>query len=78
MEEEKLKYNIKDRLYRLPLRDYQAARKRIPQLLGKSLRTFDRFCNLKLDSYSDITAKDLDIIAKFLECDSHDLKNYKV
>lgn len=70
------KYAIKEKMLQLPIREYKKIRKEIPKLLGKTLRTFDRYCSIKADEFADIPAQDLDIIASFLNCTANDLKNY--
>ena len=72
------KYRIKDMMLNLTISEYQEFRKEIPKALGKTLRTFDRYCNIKADQFSDIPAQDLDIIASMLGCTANELKNYTV
>ncbi len=72
------KYAIKEKMWQLPIREYKKIRKEIPKLMGKTLRTFDRYCAIKIDDFADIPAQDLDIIASFLNCTANDLKNYSV
>lgn len=59
------KYNIKEKMLQLPMIDYKKVRKELSKLLGKTLRTFDRYCTIKADEFADIPAQDLDIIASF-------------
>lgn len=73
-----LKYNISERLHSLPYEKYKKIRQQIPTALGKTQRTFARYCNLPADSFGDIPAQDLDIIASFLGCTADDLKNYTI
>ncbi len=70
------KYSIKERMLQLSMIDYKKVRKELPKLLGKTLRTFDRYCNIKSDEFTDVPAQDLDIIASYLDCTANDLKNY--
>jgi len=70
------KYSIKEKLWQLPMREYKKVRKELPKLLGKTLRTFDRYCSIKVDEFADIPAQDLDLIASYLNCTADDLKNY--
>lgn len=72
------KYSIKEKLWQLPMWEYKKIRKEIPKLLGKTQRTFDRYCTIKIDEFADIPAQDLDIIASFLNCKADDLKNYSI
>lgn len=72
------KYAIKERLENLPIKHYRRMRILIPKALNKTLKTFDRYCNLTMNEYGDIPAIDLDIIASCLGCSSDDLKNYKI
>lgn len=70
------KYCIKEKLEQLPMTDYKKIKKEIPKALGKTQRTFDRYCTIKADEFGDVPAQDLDIIANFLGCEANDLKNY--
>lgn len=72
------KYCIKERMLALTVEEYKKIRKELPKAIGKTIRTFDRYCTLRADEFSDIPAQDLDIIASFLDCDANDLKNYSV
>ncbi|MCB9335481.1 MAG: hypothetical protein H6586_04985 [Flavobacteriales bacterium] len=72
------KYAIKERLWKLPMSEYKKVRKQLPKLLGKTVRTFDRYCNIKTDEFADIPVQDLDIIASYLNCKADDLKNFSV
>lgn len=72
------KYAIKEKMWQLPMSEYKKVRKEIPKLIGKTLRTFDRYCTIKADEFADIPAKDLDIIAICLNCSANDLKNYTI
>jgi hypothetical protein len=74
----KYKYSIKDKLLQLPVTEYKDLRRNIPKAIGKTIRTFDRYCNIKEDEFGDIPALDLDIIATFLKCTANDLKNYSI
>ena len=62
------KYCIKERLLELSVWQYKKLRKEIPIALGKTIRTFDRYCGLKAEDFADIPAQDLDIIAAYLDC----------
>lgn len=73
-----LKYNISERMHSLPYEKFKKIRQQIPIALGKTQRTFARYCNLPADSFGDIPAQDLDIIASFLGCKADDLKNYTI
>ena len=70
------KYNIKDKMLQLSIVEYKRIRKEIPKAIGKTVRTFDRYCTIEADEFGDIPAQDLDIIASFLNCKANDLKNY--
>ena len=70
------KYIIKEKLEQLPMTEYKKMKKQIPKALGKTQRTFDRFCTIKKNECGDIPAQDLDIIANCLGCEANDLKNY--
>ncbi len=72
------KYSIKQKMEQLPMIDYKRIRKEIPEALGKTARTFDRYCNFPADEFGDIPTQDLDIIASFLGCSANDLKNYTI
>lgn len=72
------KYAIKEKLWQLPMREYKKVRKELPKLLGKTIRTFDRYCSIKTDEFADIPVQDLDIIASYLNCKADDLKNFSV
>lgn len=72
------KYNIKEKMLQLPIMEYKRIRREIPKAIGKTLRTFDRYCTIEADEFGDIPAQDLDIIASFLNCKANDLKNYCV
>ncbi|TSE03524.1 hypothetical protein [Aquimarina algiphila] len=72
------KYCIKERLEALPVHHYRTLKNEIIKALGKTRRTFDRYCTISADEFADIPALDLDIIASFLDCEANDLKNYKV
>lgn len=72
------KYSIKQRLEKLPIVNYKKIKKQIPIAIGKTPKTFQRYCNIKAEDYADIPAQDLDIIASALSCKADDLKNYAV
>lgn len=72
------KYCIKEKMLKLTVTEYKKIRKEIPIAIGKTVRTFDRYCTLRADEFADIPAQDLDIIASFLDCTANDLKNYSV
>lgn len=72
------RYSIKDKLNLLTAREYKRLRKEIPKALGKTVRTFDRYCNIEINEFADIPVQDLDIIAAFLNCTADDLKNYTI
>lgn len=72
------KYNIKEKLLQRPVTEYKELMKEIPRAIGKTKRTFDRYCTIAADEFADIPAQDLDIIASFLDCKANDLKNYVV
>ncbi len=72
------KYCIKERLEQLPVQNYRTLKNEIIRALGKTRRTFDRYCKITADEFADIPALDLDIIASFLDCPADELKNYKV
>lgn len=72
------KYAIKEKMCQLPMWEYKKVRKELPKLLGKTIRTFDRYCSIKTDEFADIPTKDLDIIAIYLNCTANDLKNYTI
>lgn len=72
------KYAIKEKMWQLPMSEYKKVRKELPKLIGKTLRTFDRYCTIKADEFADIPAQDLDIIASFLNSTANDLKNYSI
>ena len=74
----KYKYLIKEKLLQLPAEEYKRIRKEIPIAIHKTVRTFDRYCNIKIDEFQDIPAQDLDIIASYLDCKANDLKNYSI
>jgi hypothetical protein len=70
------KYSIKEKLEQLPMTEYKKMKKQIPKALGKTQRTFDRFCTIKKSECGDIPTQDLDIIASCLGYEANDLKNY--
>ncbi len=70
------KYNIREKMENLPMIEYKRIRRELPKALGKTVRTFNRYCTLAADEFADIPAQDLDIIASFLDCKANDLKNY--
>ncbi len=72
------KYRIKERMLQLPMIDYEKVRKELPKLLGKTLRTFDRYCSIKLNEFTDVPTQDLDIIASYFNCTANELKNYVI
>ena len=72
------KYCIKEKMHQLTVAELRRLRKEIPLALGKTTRTFDRYCTITVDDNADIPALDLDIIASFLSCSADDLKNYVV
>ncbi|WP_271729378.1 hypothetical protein [Aquimarina algiphila] len=72
------KYCIKERLEKLPMNHYRKLKNDIIIALGKTRRTFDRYCTISADEFGDIPAQDLDIIASILKCTADDLKNYEV
>lgn len=72
------RYSIKEKLNQITAKEYKRLRKEIPKALGKTLRTFDRYCNIEINEFADIPAQDLDIIAAFLNCTANDLKNYTI
>lgn len=72
------KYCIKEKMLKLNVTEYKRIRKEVPKAIGKTVRTFDRYCTLRADEFADIPAQDLDIIASFLDCTANDLKNYSV
>ena len=65
-------------MLQLSISEYKRIRKEMPKALGKTIRTFDRYCTIKADDFGDVPAQDLDIIASFLGCMANDLKNYSV
>lgn len=71
-------YSIKDKLNQLTTIEYKRLRKEIPKALGKTIRTFDRYCNIEINEFADIPAQDLDIIAAFLNCTADDLRTVKL
>lgn len=73
-----LKYCIKEKMQQLPVAELRKLRKEIPLALGKTTRTFDRYCTITVEENADIPALDLDIIASFLSCSADELKNYMV
>ena len=72
------KYCIKEKLEALPISEYRHVRTQLPKVLGKTLRTFDRYCKIRANDCADIPAQDLDIIASLLNCEPNELKNYHV
>ena len=73
-----LKYCIKQKLEELPLKEYKKIKLELSLAIGKNIRTFERYCNLRIDDFSDIPAKDLFIIATVLSCKIDKLVNYKI
>lgn len=72
------KYNIIDRLKEYNKTEYSKLLKDIPESLNKTVKTFRHYWRIGIDDFSDIPAKDLDIIAFHLNCSADDLKNYCV
>ena len=72
------KYCIREKIQELTHEEYKHLRKELPKAIGKTSRTFDRYCTLKAEDFGDIPAQDLDIIASFFNCSANDLKNYSV
>jgi len=70
------KYCIKKKLDGLSVQDYKRLRRLIPLALGKTRKTFERYCTLTIDEHGDIPAYDLDVIAECLDCTADELKNY--
>ena len=62
----------------LSVEDYQEFKSTIASALGKTMRTFERYCSIKADEKGDIPVKDLDIIALLLDCTADDLKNFQI
>ena len=72
------KYSIKQQMEELPIVDYKKIKKLIPVAIGKTPRTFERYCNIKAEDFADIPTQDLDIIASILSSKADDLKNYVI
>jgi len=72
------RYSIKEKFDQLTSREHKRLRREIPKALGKTLRAFDRYCNIEINEFADIPVQDLDIIAAFLNCKADDLKNYTI
>lgn len=70
------KYCIKEKIEQYPVREYKRLLYLIPKGLGKTKKTFLRYCNIQMEDFIDIPCQDLDIIASFLNCKADQLKNY--
>lgn len=62
----------------LSVEEYREFKSTIASALGKTIRTFERYCSIKADERGDIPVQDLDIIAVLLNCKADDLKNFQV
>lgn len=69
------KYTILDRMQKLPHNEFVKAKKRLPKLVGKTPRTFERWLYATFDDTQEIPATSLRIIAVFLGCSMEELFN---
>jgi hypothetical protein len=72
-----LKYNIKLYLYQLPKTSYDDARKNLPEKLGITSRTWEKWLNLEKDALQTIPVDKMYQLAKFFDIEIEDLLNYE-
>lgn len=70
------KYRIKEKMDRLPYRDYLLAKQGLPRLLGIHSRTFERYLYTHLEDTYEMPADQLAALAHFFDCKMEDLLNY--
>jgi hypothetical protein len=70
-----LKYSIKDALESLSVKEYKVALKKIPECLGISQRTFERYLDVKATDTYSIPSDHLAALAIFFNCSMEELVN---
>lgn len=77
-ENKKLKYNILEKLNKLPYEERKIAMKKLPLALKISRRTFERYLSISLEDHTEIPSGKLAIIATYLGCSIENLFNYRI
>lgn len=76
--EKQLKYAILKKMEKLPYREYQIAKNKLPIALKVSKRTFENWMSLRVDDKTEVSADKLALIAKYLGSPLEDMFNYPI
>ncbi len=78
-EEEKYKYELKNKLMGLTAARFKDAKVALPRITGYNWKTiWYQWCEIKLSDKRSIPSEPLDQMANWLNCDPEELKNYTI
>ena len=76
MKDFSFKYLIQEKLELLSYKDYQTATQQLPEVLGISPRTFQRYLKTRVFEHYSIPSDDLVKLSQFFNCKVEELLNY--